>query len=152
VDTKQDQAINRLLKKLSALRATLKGDELVLLDKIIITATAEEVSAHAMNVKATSTAANTVHSTAANTAADEVAAHAMNVKATSTAANTVHSTAANTAADEVAAHAMNVKATSTAANTVHSTAANTAADEVAAHALNIKIIYDSSKHEYVHIS
>jgi len=123
VDTKQDQAINRLLKKLSALRATLKGDELVLLDKIIITATAEEVSAHAMNVKATSTAANTVHSTAANTAADEVAAHAMNVKATSTAANTVHSTAANTAADEVAAHA-----------------------------LNIKIIYDSSKHEYVHIS
>ena len=35
MDVKQDQAIKRLLKKLSALRATLKNDERKLLDQLV---------------------------------------------------------------------------------------------------------------------
>ena len=57
MDPKQDQALKRLLKKLSALRATLKSDERTLLDGLI-TGAADEVGAHSMNVKAINTAKN----------------------------------------------------------------------------------------------
>ena len=48
MDIKQDQAFKRLLKKLSALRATLKNDERSLLDEMV-TGSADEVEAHSMN-------------------------------------------------------------------------------------------------------
>jgi hypothetical protein len=98
--TSQDLAFNRLLKKLSALRATLKGDERNLLDGLI-TGPTDEVVAHAMNVKAISPA-----KTAAKTASpDEAKALAMNVKAVSAA-----KTAAKTASpDEAKALAMTAR-------------------------------------------
>ena len=45
----QDQALKRLLKKLSALRATLKSEERNLLDGLII-GSADEAAAHRMNI------------------------------------------------------------------------------------------------------
>ena len=45
MDVKQDQAIKRLLKKLSALRATLKNDERKMLDQLV-TGSADDVEAH----------------------------------------------------------------------------------------------------------
>lgn len=69
---KQDQALKRLLKKLSALRATLKSDERSLLDGLIISS-ADEAVAHVMNVGARVTPQVTA-------AADEAVAHAMTVK------------------------------------------------------------------------
>ena len=70
--TKQDQSTNRLLKKLSALRATLKGEELILLDSFII-GSPDEVAAHAMGARAAAKG----KVTAASTAPDEVAAHSI---------------------------------------------------------------------------
>ncbi len=90
---KQDQAFNRLLKKLSALRATLKSDERNLLDGLV-TRPIDEVSAHALNV--------TPISPAKNPKALEVAAHALNVR-------TAKSPAKNPAASEVAAHGMSIQ-------------------------------------------
>ena len=72
MDIKQDQAIKRLLKKLSALRATLKNDERSLLDEMV-TGSADEVEAHSMN--------NRPHPRPASRpqrSADEVEAHSMN--------------------------------------------------------------------------
>ena len=136
--TTQDLAFNRLLKKLSALRATLQGDERNLLDGMITSPT-DEVTAHAMNVKAISPA-----KTAAQTASpDEAKALAMNVKAVSAA-----KTAAQTASpDEAKALAMNVKAVS-----VAQTAAKTASpDEAKALAMSVRIVYDPIKDEYQRI-
>ncbi|MCL4559007.1 MAG: hypothetical protein M1281_00120 [Chloroflexi bacterium] len=51
MDSKQTQALNRLVKKLNAMRATLKKDERDLLDDMILSRTAmsDEVAAHAMS-------------------------------------------------------------------------------------------------------
>jgi len=129
---KQDQAFNRLLKKLSALRATLKSDERNLLDGLV-TGPIDEVGAHAMNIKPISPA----RSTAKNTAADEAKANAMHI---STARNTARNTAKNT----VKANAMHI-------STAKNTAKNTAADEAKANAMTVHIIYDQSKDEYQRI-
>ena len=67
----QDQALKRLLKKLSALRATLKSEERNLLDGLII-GSADEAAAHRMNVGSRVTPRTTP-------AADEAAAHRMNI-------------------------------------------------------------------------
>lgn len=92
----QDLALNRLLKKLSALRATLQSDERNLLDGLV-TRTVSDVSAHSLRVTPISPA----KSTAKATAADEARANAMKV-------NTAKSTAKATAADETRANAMKV--------------------------------------------
>ena len=151
---KQDQAFNRLLKKLSALRATLKSDERNLLDGLV-TGPIDEVGAHAMNVTPISPARNTTRSTAP----DEARAHTMKI---STAKNTTRSTAPDearahtmkistaknttraTSPDEARAHSMKI---STAKNTTHSSAP----DEARAHLMSIQIIYDQTKDEYQRI-
>ena len=73
MDVKQDQAIKRLLKKLSALRATLKNDERKMLDQLVI-GSVNEVEAHTLSQKSPFTAAK-----AAKGAKDasEVEAHSM---------------------------------------------------------------------------
>jgi len=125
----QDQAFNRLLKKLTALRATLKSDERNLLD-VIVTRPFDEVAAHSMNVTPISPA-----KTAAKTAsADEVKAHALNVRTAKTPAKTA-------SADEMKAHALNVRTAKTPAKTA-------SADEMKAHALNVRIVFDQTKDEY----
>ena len=98
MDIKQDQAFKRLLKKLSALRATLKNDERSLLDEMV-TGPADEVEAHSMN--------NRPHPRPASRpagAADEVEAHSMN--------NRPHPRPAGRpagSADEVEAHSMDAR-------------------------------------------
>ena len=92
----QDLAFNRLLKKLSALRATLKGDERNLLDTLI-TGPVDEVGAHSMKVTTISPA----RSTARATSPDEARANAMKV-------STARSTARATSPDEVRANAMTI--------------------------------------------
>jgi hypothetical protein len=49
MDVKQDQAIKRLLKKLSALRATLNNDERRLLDELVV-GSADEVKLQSMKI------------------------------------------------------------------------------------------------------
>jgi hypothetical protein len=64
MDAKEMQVMNRLLKKLSALRATLPDEERALLDEFIVTPkTGEDVQAHVFQ--------------APITAAEEVQAHVM---------------------------------------------------------------------------
>ena len=67
MDVKQDQAVKRLLKKLSALRATLKNDERSLLDQLV-TGAANEVEAHRLSPKSPVASARD---------ANEVEAHSM---------------------------------------------------------------------------
>ena len=129
----QDLAFNRLLKKLSALRATLKGDERNLLDGLII-GSVDEVGAHSLKVTPISPA----RSTAKATSPDEARANAMKVN---TARSTARSTAKATSPDEARANAMKV-------NTARSTAKATSPDEVKAHSISVKIIFDQSKDEY----
>ena len=99
MDVKQDQAIKRLLKKLSALRATLKNDERKMLDQLVI-GSVNEVEAHTLSQKSPFTAAK-----AAKGAKDasEVEAHTLSQKSPFTAAK-----AAKGAKDasEVEAHSM----------------------------------------------
>jgi hypothetical protein len=102
MDIKQDQAIKRLLKKLSALRATLNNDERSLLDGLV-TSSADEVAAHSMMVTPISPAARPAKTPIFH----EVAAHTMKVDAASPAARP----AKTPAADEVAAHMMEDRAT-----------------------------------------
>ena len=115
---KQDQAFNRLLKKLSALRATLKSDERNLLDGLI-TGPIDEVGAHAMNVTPISPA----RSMARATSPDEARANAMKV-------STARSTARATSPDEARANAMKV-------STARSTARATSPDEARANAMKV---------------
>jgi hypothetical protein len=114
----QEQTTSRLLKKLSALRSTLRKDERDLLDAMVLRS-AEDVSAHVLNTAK----AIGAKATAKATGADEVAAHGLaTAKATG-----AKQTAKATDADEVAAHGLaTVKATGVKA---------TGADEVAAHGL-----------------
>jgi hypothetical protein len=100
MDTKQDQAVNRLLKKLSSLRATLKNDERRILDNLL-TGSADEVTSHSMNVGAVSKIKTPIRTTAV----DEAAAHSMNVGAVSKTKTPIRTTAE----DEAAAHAMSVR-------------------------------------------
>ena len=93
----QALAINRLLKKLSALRATLIGEERNLLDGLI-TGPGDDVSAHAMRVTPISPA----RSTARATSPDEARANAMKV-------TSAKSTARATSPDEVRANAMTIR-------------------------------------------
>ena len=69
MDIKQEQAIKRLLKKLSALRVTLNNDERKFLDELVI-GSANEVTAHSMKV-------NPAKAPAKAPEADEVVAHSM---------------------------------------------------------------------------
>jgi hypothetical protein len=148
---KQDQAFNRLLKKLSALRATLKGDERNLLDGLIIGPN-DEVAAHSMRV----TPISPTRSSTRASSPDEVRASAMKVSSTrsSTRASTpdevkastmkVSSTRSSTRAstpDEVRASAMKVSST-------RSSTRASSPDEVRANAMTVRIIYDQTKNEY----
>ena len=67
--SEEAQAMNRLLKKLTALRATLGDDERALLDGFVLRPAPDEVAAHAFDPGLAKTTAKT-------TAPDEVAAHA----------------------------------------------------------------------------
>jgi len=133
---KQDQAFNRLLKKLSALRATLKGDERNLLDGLITAP--DEARAHTMKVTPISPAKTAARTSSAN----EAAAHAMNVNGAARPAKTA---ARTSSANEAAAHAMNVNAAARPAKTA---ARTSAIDEARVHAMSVRIIYDPSKDEY----
>ena len=148
MDIKQDQAFKRLLKKLSALRATLTNNERSLLDELI-TGSADEMKAHSMKVSSASP--RTSPKTAP--AADEMKAHSMLV--TPISPRTTPKT--TPAASEVAAHSMKVSA-ATPRTTPRTTPA---ADEVAAHRMEDerptlervthRVVYDPIKEEYQRI-
>ena len=121
----KDQAFKRLLKKLSALRATLKSEERGILDGLIIRSV-DEVGAHKMNIGARITPRVTP-------AADEAAAHRMNIS------QVTPFTASD--ADEAAAHKMNVGAKVTPRVTP-------AADEAAAHMMDMQIAFDPIEEVY----
>ena len=142
MDPKQDQAFKRLLKKLSALRATLKSDERALLDGLI-TGAADEVGAHSMNVKAVNTAKNL----AKHASPDEAKGLSMNVKAINTAKNL----AKHASPDEAKGLSMNVKAINTAKNL----AKHASPDETKALSMDdqpaivsVRVIYDPTQDEY----
>ena len=90
----QDQSFTRLLKKLSALRATLNNDERSLLDGLV-TSSVSEVSAHSMRVVPISPA----KSAAKATSPDEAKANAMKV-------STAKSAAKSASPDEARANSM----------------------------------------------
>jgi len=116
---KRTQALKRLVKKLSALRATLRKDERDLLDELVLGAPAE-VAAHGMT---SAVASKPVMSRAA-----EVAAHGM---------TSAVSKAASKRATEVAAHGMT---SAVASKPVMSRAA-----EVAAHGMTSAVSKAASK-------
>ncbi len=126
---KQDQDFNRLLKKLSALRATLKGNERNLLDGLIM-GPIDEVGAHAMNVTPIISARNAGKATSA----DEAKANAMHV-------STARNAGKAMSADEAKANAMHV-------STARNTGKAVSADETRANAMSVKIIYNPAKDEY----
>ena len=95
---KTNQAFKRVVKKLSAVRATLRSDERKALDNIIV----DEVAAHKMNLAKTSAKA-----TAKASRQTEVKAHKMNLAKTSAKA-----TAKASRQTEVKAHKMNLAKTS----------------------------------------
>jgi hypothetical protein len=80
-----DQVIilNRLLDKLSAVRATLKNDERVLLDSMVLQArilvAADEVEQHGLEARAVPAAEAKIEDSAVDSA-DEVAQHAMQTR------------------------------------------------------------------------
>jgi hypothetical protein len=162
MDIKQDQAFKRLLKKLSALRATLKNDERSLLDGLVI-GSADEVEAHSLATRPTprpSAGADEVktHSLTArptprptprpSAGADEVKTHSL------TARPTPRPTPRPSAgADEVKTHSL------TARPTPRPTPRPSAgADEVEAHSMknerpnvervNLRVAFDADKEEY----
>ncbi len=100
---KQTLALKRLLKKLSALRVTLRRDERDLLDQLVLGASAD-VAGHAMVGAASTQAAAAKMARAAST---EVAAHQLAKAAATKAAAAKMARAAST---EVAAHAMSTEA------------------------------------------
>ena len=91
MDIKQDQAFKRLLKKLSALRATLKNDERSLLDGLVI-GSADEVEAHSLATRPTPRP---------SAGADEVKTHSLTTRPTPR-----PTPRPSAGADEVEAHSM----------------------------------------------
>ena len=77
MNTEEMQAMTRLLKKLSALRATLSADERALLDEFIVAPGADDVAAHILKEAATPAV-----TPAATPQPDEVAAHIFKEAAT----------------------------------------------------------------------
>ena len=130
---KQDLAINRLLKKLSALRATLKGDERDLLDGFVLGAS-DEVSAHGMKVIPISPA----RSMAKSMSADEAKAMSLKVSSAKTMAKAM-------TPDEAKAMGLKVNKTKNMGKVVD-------ADEVAAHSLSVKIVFNPNNDEYQRVS
>ena len=126
----QDQSFVRLLKKISALRATLSDDERIMLDARLHIRYSDEVVAHSMGVTPISPA----KSAAKATSPDEVRANSMKV-------STAKSAAKATAPDEARANSMKV-------STAKSTSKATSADEVKANALSYRIVYNPTKDEY----
>jgi hypothetical protein len=124
MDEKQVATTNRVLKKLSAMRATLSDNELKALD-LIVTGFTSDVAAHKMAVRNVEQVADK----AADKAAD-VAAHKMSVRG----AEQVADKAADKAAD-VAAHKMSVRNVEQVADQ----AAEKAAD-VAAHKMSVRTV------------
>jgi hypothetical protein len=108
MNTEETQAMKRLLKKLSALRATLSDDERALLDGFIVTSKADEVVAHVIKDAV---------SPAVTPAADDVVAHVI---------KDAVSPAVAPAADDVTAHVI---------KDAVSPAVAPAADDVAAHVI-----------------
>jgi len=150
MDIKQEQSLKRLLKKLSALRATLKNDERMLLDDLVTNAKAD-VSAHVFKPAS------------AEAGADEVGAHSLNWKpilptansgADEVGAHQLHTTVAHPAdANEVGAHQLHTTvahpadANEVGAHQLHTTVAHPAdANEVGAHSMTI--VFDQDKEEY----
>jgi len=88
MEAKEMQATKRLLKKLSALRATLSDDERALLDGFIVTPRADDVAAHILK---------DAISPAVTPRADDVAAHVL---------KDAISPAVTPRADDVAAHVL----------------------------------------------
>jgi len=124
--SEEAQAMNRLLKKLTALRATLGDDERALLDGFVVTHKAvDEVAAHAFDPGLAKTPVKTL-------APDEVAAHAFDPGLAKTPVKTP-------APDEVAAHVFDPGLAKTTAKT-------TAPDEVAAHAFDPGLAKISAPH------
>ena len=76
MNKKQSQASKRLLKKLSALRATLSNDERHVLDSLV------EVEAHKLNTKAGSPRATGSKASGGKAGAREVEAHKFDMKVT----------------------------------------------------------------------
>ena len=148
----QDQSFVRLLKKISALRATLSDDERIMLDARLHIRYSDEVVAHSMGVTPISPA----KSAAKATSPDEVRANSMKVSTAKSAAkatapdearansmkvSTAKSTAKATSPDEAKANAMKVSTAKSA-----SKAAST--DEVKANSMSFRIIFDKGKDEY----
>ena len=145
---KTDKAFNLLLKKLSALRATLTNDERGILDGMVI-GPSDDVFAHSMGNIPISPARSTARSTARATAADEARANSMNVDSASAGArSTARSTARATAADEARANSMQIESTR---STSRSTSRATAADDARANSMDARVVFDQTKGEYQRI-
>jgi hypothetical protein len=154
MDVKQDQAIKRLLKKLSALRATLKNDERKLLDQLVIgsedeveahsigwtpiipnaSSGADEVGAHALFNKSNPAGADRSNPSDVN----EVGAHALFNKSNPAGADRSNPSDVN----EVGAHALFNKSNPAGADRSNPSDVN----EVGAHFA--KIVFDTDKEEY----
>ena len=146
----QDQAFNRLLKKLSALRATLKSEERDLLDGLVISPS-DEVMAHSMSVtpispakapspdevKAASLKINQAKAPAKAPSADEAKAQALHLR-------TAKAPAKAPSANEAKAQALHLRTAKTPAKAP-------SADEVKANAMTVRIVYDQTKDEYQRI-
>jgi len=135
MDVKQDQAVKRLLKKLSALRATLKNDERKLLDQLV-TGPADEVEAHSLSPKSPFAAAKAAK---AAKDANEVEAHSLSPKSPFAAAKAAK---AARDANEVEAHSLSPKSPFAAAKAAK---AAKDANEVEAHSLSPKSPFAAAK-------
>ena len=131
--TNQKQVAKRLIKKLSALRATLSNDERALLDTMI---GAEEVRAHKMTVGRIATK---VAPKVASKKVAEVAAHKMTVGRIAT---KVAPKVASKKVAEVAAHKMTVGRIAT---KVAPKVASKKAAEVTAHKMATKVAQKAVK-------
>ena len=125
----QDLAFNRLLKKLSALRATLVGDERNLLDRLI-TGPIDEVGAHSMSVTPISPVRNSIKASSP----DETRASSMKVSA-------AKSSVKASSPDETRASSMKVSATKASVKA-------SSPDETRASAMTFQIVFDPTKNEY----
>jgi len=95
MDAKQEKALARLLKKLSALRVTLAKDERDILDQFVLGARAE-VAAHGMTMAKVSAArVSSAKVSAAKALAAEVTGHAMSEAVVFDAAKKVYRLKAN---------------------------------------------------------
>jgi hypothetical protein len=126
---KQTQALKRLTKKLSALRATLRKDERDLLDQLILGASAD-VAGHALT-SAISTEAVTSRPT-------EVAAHAMTSAKSSKPASRRAEVAGHTLTSAISTEAVTSRPTEVAAHAMTS----------ATSSIREAIAFDSAKAMY----